>query len=138
MNPSINSFLFRSLFSHETKRNSIGSQSLPLCSSDPRVSIVITTVVSADLGTHSSLRGDARALAIVTATIDSTGSVGAALGPLLTGFLSTKGWDAVFAMLMTSALIASILLSCLVVTELTERNSNRNLYTVAITLLKVM
>ncbi|GFZ01987.1 major facilitator superfamily protein [Actinidia rufa] len=57
---------------------------------------LITTAVSADLGTHSSLRGDARALATVTAIIDGTGSVGAALGPLLTGFLSTKGWDAVF------------------------------------------
>ncbi|XP_028058108.1 putative glycerol-3-phosphate transporter 4 isoform X2 [Camellia sinensis] len=61
---------------------------------------LITTAVSADLGTHSSLRGDARALATVTAIIDGTGSVGAALGPLLTGFLSTKGWDAVFVMLM--------------------------------------
>ncbi|KAF2299136.1 hypothetical protein GH714_030764 [Hevea brasiliensis] len=52
--------------------------------------------VSADLGTHSSLRGDSRALATVTAIIDGTGSIGAALGPLFTGFLSTMGWDAVF------------------------------------------
>ncbi|GLT49118.1 hypothetical protein SLA2020_226970 [Shorea laevis] len=57
---------------------------------------LITTAVSADLGTHSSLKGDSQALATVTAIIDETGSVGAALGPLLTGFLSTKGWDAVF------------------------------------------
>ncbi|KAL6179861.1 hypothetical protein ACLB2K_046532 [Fragaria x ananassa] len=48
---------------------------------------LITTAVSADLGTHSSLRGDSRALATVTAIIDGTGSVGAAFGPLLTGFL---------------------------------------------------
>ncbi|PSR91686.1 Glycerol-3-phosphate transporter 4 like [Actinidia chinensis var. chinensis] len=86
---------------------------------------LITTAVSADLGTHSSLRGDARALATVTAIIDGTGSVGAALGPLLTGFLSTKGWDAVFVMLMICALIAGLLLSRLVITELTERNWKR-------------
>ncbi|KAJ7952576.1 putative Glycerol-3-phosphate transporter [Quillaja saponaria] len=57
---------------------------------------LITTAVSADLGTHSSLRGDSRALATVTAIIDGTGSVGASLGPLLTGFISTKGWDCSF------------------------------------------
>ncbi|GKC24423.1 putative glycerol-3-phosphate transporter 4, partial [Tanacetum coccineum] len=81
---------------------------------------LITTAVSADLGTHSSLKGDSRALATVTAIIDGTGSIGAALGPLLTGFLSTKGWDAVFAMLMIGACIAGLLLSRLVCTELTK------------------
>lgn len=85
---------------------------------------LITTAVSADLGTHSSLKGDSRALATVTAIIDGTGSMGAALGPLLTGFLSTKGWDAVFAMLMIGACIAGLLLSRLVCTELTERTAN--------------
>lgn len=83
---------------------------------------LITTAVSADLGTHSSLRGDSRALATVTAIIDGTGSVGASLGPLLTGFLSTKGWDSVFIMLMVGALIASLLLSRLVIAEITERS----------------
>lgn len=81
---------------------------------------LITTAVSADLGTHSSLKGDFRALATVTAIIDGTGSAGAALGPLLTGFLSTKGWDVVFLMLMIGALIAGLLLSRLVVTEISE------------------
>ncbi|KAK9667955.1 hypothetical protein RND81_13G023500 [Saponaria officinalis] len=81
---------------------------------------LITTAVSADLGTHSSLKGDSRALATVTAIIDGTGSVGAALGPLLTGFLSTKGWDEVFMMLMLGALIAGLLLSRLVVTEVSD------------------
>lgn len=37
---------------------------------------LITTAVSADLGTHGSLNGDARALATVTAIIDGTGSMG--------------------------------------------------------------
>lgn len=82
---------------------------------------LITTAVSADLGTHSSLRGDSRALATVTSIIDGTGSVGAALGPLLTGFLSTKGWDAVFLMLMLGALIAGLLLSRLVMAEISEK-----------------
>jgi len=81
---------------------------------------LITTAVSADLGTHSSLRGDSRALATVTAIIDGTGSVGAALGPLLTGFLSTVGWDKVFMMLMVCALIAGLLLSRLVSAEIAD------------------
>ncbi|KAL4590920.1 hypothetical protein LXL04_003867 [Taraxacum kok-saghyz] len=84
---------------------------------------LITTAVSADLGTHSSLKGDSRALATVTAIIDGTGSMGASLGPLLTGFLSTKGWDAVFAMLMIGACIAGLLLTRLVCAELTERTA---------------
>ncbi|KAK9274755.1 hypothetical protein L1049_022007 [Liquidambar formosana] len=83
---------------------------------------LITTAVSADLGTHSSLRGDSRALATVTAIIDGTGSVGAALGPLLTGFISTRGWDAVFVMLMAGALVAGLLLSRLVIAEITEKS----------------
>lgn len=81
---------------------------------------LITTAVSADLGTHCSLKGDSRALATVTAIIDGTGSVGAALGPLLTGFLSRKGWDMVFLMLMIGALIAGLLLSRLVIAEFSE------------------
>ncbi|KAK6915006.1 Major facilitator superfamily [Dillenia turbinata] len=46
---------------------------------------LITTAVAADLGTQSVTRGNSRALATVTAIIDGTGSVGAALGPLLAG-----------------------------------------------------
>uniref|UniRef100_H3ATT2 Solute carrier family 37 member 1 n=1 Tax=Latimeria chalumnae TaxID=7897 RepID=H3ATT2_LATCH len=37
---------------------------------------LITTAVSADLGTHKSLKGNAKALSTVTAIIDGTGSVG--------------------------------------------------------------
>jgi OPA family glycerol-3-phosphate transporter-like MFS transporter 1/2 len=82
---------------------------------------LITTAVSADLGTHSSLKGDSRALATVTAIIDGTGSVGAAIGPLLTGFLSTRGWDEVFMMLVLGAFVAGLLLSPLILTEISER-----------------
>ncbi|KAF7828472.1 putative glycerol-3-phosphate transporter 4 [Senna tora] len=82
---------------------------------------LITTAVSADLGTHSCLRGNSRALATVTAIIDGTGSVGAALGPLLTGFISRKGWDGVFIMLMVGAFVAGLLLSRLVIAEIAEK-----------------
>lgn len=82
---------------------------------------LITTAVSADLGTHSSLKGNSRALATVTAIIDGTGSVGAALGPLLTGFISTDGWNGVFIMLTLSSLISGLLLSRMVVAEIVDK-----------------
>jgi OPA family glycerol-3-phosphate transporter-like MFS transporter 1/2 len=82
---------------------------------------LITTAVSADLGTHSSLQGNGRALATVTAIIDGTGSMGAAVGPLLTGYLSGRGWGAVFIMLMVAALFAGLLLTKLVVAEVVEK-----------------
>ncbi|KAL2550129.1 putative glycerol-3-phosphate transporter 1 [Forsythia ovata] len=82
---------------------------------------LITTAVSADLGTHSSLRGNSRALATVTAIIDGTGSIGAAIGPLLTGYISAKSWSAVFTMLMVSALIAGLLLTKLVMAEVAAK-----------------
>ncbi|KAJ1693315.1 hypothetical protein LUZ63_010013 [Rhynchospora breviuscula] len=87
---------------------------------------LITTAVSADLGTHESLRGDSNALATVTAIIDGTGSAGAAIGPLLTGYLSAKSWDAVFAMLMVAALLAGLLLTKLAWAEI-KRNERLHL-----------
>uniref|UniRef100_A0A4W4FFY5 Major facilitator superfamily (MFS) profile domain-containing protein n=1 Tax=Electrophorus electricus TaxID=8005 RepID=A0A4W4FFY5_ELEEL len=46
---------------------------------------LITTAVSADLGTHKSLKGNARALSTVTAIIDGTGSeIGATVSGLMT------------------------------------------------------
>uniref|UniRef100_A0A671SLK5 Solute carrier family 37 member 1 n=1 Tax=Sinocyclocheilus anshuiensis TaxID=1608454 RepID=A0A671SLK5_9TELE len=67
---------------------------------------LITTAVSAGLGTHKSLKGNARALSTVTAIIDGTGSIGAAVGPLLAGLLSSQGWDQVLYMLMTADFLA--------------------------------
>uniref|UniRef100_A0A665W6E2 Solute carrier family 37 member 1 n=1 Tax=Echeneis naucrates TaxID=173247 RepID=A0A665W6E2_ECHNA len=87
---------------------------------------LITTAVSADLGTHKSLKGNARALSTVTAIIDGTGSVGAALGPLLAGLLSAGGWDQVFYMLMTADFLALLLLLRLVMKELTSSKSRPN------------
>lgn len=51
---------------------------------------LITTAVSADLGTHSSLASSAKALATVTAIIDGTGSIGKHLILLLTNNLFTQ------------------------------------------------
>eukprot|EP00252_Welwitschia_mirabilis_P023294 TRINITY_DN6557_c0_g1_i2.p1 TRINITY_DN6557_c0_g1~~TRINITY_DN6557_c0_g1_i2.p1 ORF type:complete len:528 (-),score=32.26 TRINITY_DN6557_c0_g1_i2:609-2192(-) len=82
---------------------------------------LITTAVSADLGTHSSLKCNSRALATVTAIIDGTGSVGAALGPLLTGFISTKGWNGVFLMLIVASLISGLMLTHLVIAEIRRK-----------------
>lgn len=76
----------------------------------------ITTAVSADLGTHSSLNGNSRALATVTAIIDGTGSIGAAVGPLLTGYISAMNWNAVFVILMGAALVVGLFFTRLVVT----------------------
>ncbi|CAI5985604.1 unnamed protein product [Closterium sp. NIES-64] len=91
---------------------------------------LITCAVSADLGQHKSLQGNARALATVTAIIDGTGSVGAALGPFITGFISQlggggggigggglSGWGAVFVMLGVSLVAAVLCIGGLVVEE---------------------
>ncbi|XP_074528367.1 glucose-6-phosphate exchanger SLC37A2-like [Halichoeres trimaculatus] len=78
---------------------------------------LITTAVSADLGTHESLRGNAKALSTVAAIIDGTGSVGAALGPLFAGVISETGWNNVFYMLISADVMASLCLSRLVYKE---------------------
>uniref|UniRef100_A0A3Q4BIB8 Glucose-6-phosphate exchanger SLC37A2 n=1 Tax=Mola mola TaxID=94237 RepID=A0A3Q4BIB8_MOLML len=78
---------------------------------------LITTAVSADLGTHESLRGNSRALSTVTAIIDGTGSIGAALGPLLAGVISPTGWNNVFYMLISADILACLFLARLVFKE---------------------
>ncbi|KAK2492419.1 hypothetical protein MC885_002568 [Smutsia gigantea] len=79
---------------------------------------LITTAVSADLGTHRSLKGNAKALSTVTAIIDGTGSIGAALGPLLAGLISPTGWNNVFYMLISADILACLLLCRLVYKEI--------------------
>jgi len=72
---------------------------------------LITTAVSAELGTHKSLQNSGKALATVTAIIDGTGSIGAAVGPFLAGWLAGDGnWDRVFSMLMLADVFALLLL----------------------------
>lgn len=82
---------------------------------------LITTAVAADLGTQSMVSGNSRALATVTAIIDGTGSVGAALGPLLAGYISSRGWNSVFFMLIVSVFFASLFLIRVARTEIRER-----------------
>lgn len=90
---------------------------------------LITTAVAADLGTQSTLTGNSRALATVTAIIDGTGSVGAALGPLLAGYISTRGWNSVFFMLVLSLSIAGLLLFQVVKSEVKgKQNEGRWLW----------
>ncbi|XP_025409479.1 glucose-6-phosphate exchanger SLC37A2 isoform X2 [Sipha flava] len=80
---------------------------------------LITTAVSAELGTHSSLKGNAKALSTVTSIIDGTGSIGAAVGPLLAAYISNGfGWTSVFYMLMGSNVLAILLLTRLVKREI--------------------
>jgi len=81
---------------------------------------LITTAVSANLGTHPCLQGNTKAMATVTAIIDGTGSMGAALGPLLTGIISPTGWDNVFFMLIGADVLAAILLGRQVWFEITN------------------
>ena len=64
---------------------------------------LITTAVSAELGTHKSLAGSDKALATVASVIDGTGSIGAAVGPFLAAAI---GLDNVFYMLMASDVLA--------------------------------
>ncbi|XP_021346442.1 glucose-6-phosphate exchanger SLC37A2-like isoform X3 [Mizuhopecten yessoensis] len=82
---------------------------------------LITTAVSADLGTHKVLQGNSKALATVTAIIDGTGSIGAAIGPLLAGIIETTGWNNVFYMLIGSDILALLLLIRLFVKEVLEK-----------------
>jgi len=82
---------------------------------------LITTAVSAELGQHPSLRGSSKALATVTAIIDGTGSIGAAIGPLLAGALAGGGeWGMVFYMLVVSDVFSLLFLSRLTKRELTS------------------
>lgn len=82
---------------------------------------LITTAVAADLGTQTSNQGNSRALATVTAIIDGTGSVGAALGPLLAGYISTRGWNSVFVMLILSVFLAGLFLVRVARTEIRDK-----------------
>ncbi|XP_054709352.1 glucose-6-phosphate exchanger SLC37A2-like [Uloborus diversus] len=72
---------------------------------------LITTAVSAELGTHESIKNNSKALSTVTAIIDGTGSIGAAIGPLLAGMVSELSWSYVFYMMMVADFCALISLS---------------------------
>jgi MFS transporter, OPA family, solute carrier family 37 (glycerol-3-phosphate transporter), member 1/2 len=91
---------------------------------------LITTAVSADLGNHDSLQGNERALATVTAIIDGTGGIGAALGPVLVGYIaeSKRGFDDVFIMLYAAAAAAAFMLTKVMVLEVTALCTKHDAY----------
>ncbi|KAK4850515.1 hypothetical protein QYF36_007398 [Acer negundo] len=70
---------------------------------------------------QDSIKGNFRALATVTAIIDGTGSIGAALGPLLASHISIRGWNNVFLMLIVSSFLAALLLICVAKTEIQQK-----------------
>lgn len=79
---------------------------------------LITTAVSADLGTHESLKGNSEALAMVTAIIDGTGSLGACITGIAVGWIKKNyTYTGVFVVLEISAAIAGCMLLRLVVKE---------------------
>jgi len=72
----------------------------------------ISTAITADLGKHEKIMGNAEALATVTGIVDGTGSVGAAIGQYLVAVINKKaGWQYVFYFLivMTGLSIVCIL-----------------------------
>lgn len=107
---------------------------------------LISTAISADLGTHESIRGNAAALSTVTGIIDGTGSIGAAFVQYLVGYLAQchkipKGcdpkrpdcievcsWGPVFILLEVGTLLACICLTRLLYHEIliirNRRSSN--------------
>ncbi|PIK36171.1 putative sugar phosphate exchanger 2 isoform X3 [Apostichopus japonicus] len=92
---------------------------------------LITTAVSADLGTHESLHGNAKALSTVTAIIDGTGTIGAAVGPLLTGLISPTneaGWTYVFLMLAGAEVVGALFMIRQVFKELKSWRNKRKSY----------
>ncbi|EEC00521.1 solute carrier, putative [Ixodes scapularis] len=86
---------------------------------------LITTAVSAELGTHLSVSGNAKALATVTAIIDGTGSIGAAVGPLIAGLIVSYGWNTVFYMVMIADLLATICLLRVIKQEVVRLRTRR-------------
>lgn len=86
---------------------------------------LITSVMSADLGRHPSLRGNSKAAATVTAILDGTGSFGAVLQGLVIGAISEEfGWNATFVMLMVFSAFSAACLIRPSVKELRERRSS--------------
>ena len=90
---------------------------------------LITTAVSADLGSHPDLGDDATALAAVSGIIDGFGTAGAATQGILVALVAGSGgssgddddgkggWDNVFYLLMASCCVAALLIVRLVVKD---------------------
>ena len=97
---------------------------------------LISTAISADLGTHESIRGNAEALSTVTGIIDGSGSIGAALVQYLVGYLAkcryepagcdpkspqcvqVCSWGPVFVLLEVGTILSCVCLAQLLYHEL--------------------
>ncbi|OQR91457.1 sugar phosphate exchanger [Achlya hypogyna] len=89
---------------------------------------LISTAISADLGTCPTLRGNTAALATVTGIIDGTGSVGAAIVQYLVGYLANCkttpaggqecSWGPVFSLLEIGSVLSIVCLLPLLWKEL--------------------
>ncbi|XP_055332475.1 glucose-6-phosphate exchanger SLC37A2-like [Paramacrobiotus metropolitanus] len=75
---------------------------------------LITTAVSAELGTRPNLVKNKKAVATVAGIIDGMGALGSAFGPLTAGLLSVHGWLPVIYMLMVAQTIALLCLGRLI------------------------
>ncbi len=77
---------------------------------------LIISAVSAELATHPSLRSSSKSMGMVTAIIVGTGSIGAAVGPFITGAIEglENGLTWTFVMLM-SANVCAFLVSFLMI-----------------------
>lgn len=69
---------------------------------------LITTSVAVELGSKVSNK---QGLATVSAIVDSIGSIGSSIGPMVAGIISQSyGWDAVFYMILVADILSFILL----------------------------
>ena len=73
---------------------------------------IVSSAISADLGTHASLKDNPEALATVAGIIDGTGSVGAAIVQALVSFLTREVLFIMLALLLfaSAALIIKLFL----------------------------
>jgi OPA family glycerol-3-phosphate transporter-like MFS transporter 1/2 len=83
---------------------------------------LIMTAVAADLGTHPSLCGSKNAIATVIAIINGAASIGSAVGPSITGWLTNgEDWTNVFTMMIVADTIAALLLGRIVLQEIRNK-----------------
>ena len=85
---------------------------------------LIITAVSADLAVKVQSKS---ALATVSAIINGTGSIGAAVGPALAGYVEGFGWVYVFYMVMVADFLAVVSLLRAGINEFKKLYSSRKL-----------
>jgi sugar phosphate permease len=90
---------------------------------------IIQTVVTADLGKQPSLRGNKKAISLITGIIDGTGSMGTAIFQLITGStFQTYGWkNGYFLVIAIDITIAIGSLSVLLIQEIREYRAHQRI-----------